>query len=218
MKITQKKFFRFLPKYQDLLGAAPKRFGKDGAHKQALCLAAMEFAKQDPKEFVFNYDELPALWFSQDKTFCQLFCAVTRRSDHFRAIALMPFDRQALRSAVESDHKNAEKVPFDLFFDFQWVANCAVFSDPRILCCIPSEAHTDPKLLEHMEKAFDALGDGELQGIRKQWVRYLMPGNPLPFHQEEGEKSVAQAFMRMLNAPSFNERIKTHPQGLSEII
>jgi hypothetical protein len=217
-KITEKQFFRFLPKYQKLLQGSTKRFGEDGAHKQALCLAAMEFAKQDPEQFRFNYEELPVLWFSQDKMFCKFFCSLADRKDHGRAIALMPFDRGALKSLIEADPKNSERIPFDLFFDFDWVANVAVFFEPRILCCIPSEAHQDPDLLKHIERMFCHLGDGDLEDIRKKWVLYLMPNNPIPHQQEAAENSIAQAFIRMLSAPCFKERIKNHPQGLSEII
>jgi hypothetical protein len=218
MNITKKKLFRFVPKYKSLLESYPNRFGDDGAHKQALCLAVIEFSHLNQKEFAFNYDLLPPLWFSQDKDFCKTFCSITNRNHHHRAIALMPYDRGDVRRMIEEDHKNAEKVPFDLFFDFSFVATIAVFVEPRILSCIPKEAHKEPLLLVEIEKAFDMLGCGRLEDIRKTWVKHLMPNNPLPQEQERGEASYAQAFIRMLDAPSFNGRIKNHPQGLSETI
>lgn len=217
--ITQKQFFAALPKYQDILMNSPhKRFGDAGADKQASYLSAIAFACKRPKEFTFNYDAIPPLWFSQDKQFCKLFCEITHRNEHRRAIALMPYDKYSIRESLEKDHKFCEHIPFDLFFDFAWVAGVAVFCEPRILTCIPNEAHLDPKLLEAIEKSFSFADQDPLWAIRRTWVMYLMPNNPLPEHQERGEKSVAQAFLRMLDAPSYKERIKNHPQGLSEVI
>lgn len=217
-KVTEKQFFKFLPKYQQLLEAAPKRFGVDGAYQQALYLSAMEFASKDPKEYVFNYEAIPPLWLSQDKEFCQLFCQLTPRKEHKRAVALMPYKKSNLLKMVQSDPKLVEQVPVDLFFDEKWVAYVSVFVEPRILACIPAEAHLRHELLEAIEKEISKADSDPLWAVRKKWVMYLMPNNPLPEMQLRGEDSVAQAFIRMQKARCFNERVKTHPQGLSEII
>jgi hypothetical protein len=213
-KVTEKEFFEFVPKYEALVGSM---FGADAAYKQAYYLGVIEWAKKDPKQYVFNYDAIPIIWFAQDKNFCRLFCAITPRAEHKRAIALMPYDKNEICAAIEKDPKAVERIPYDLYFDFEWLAHVAVRIDPRALTCTPKKAHLDPALRAAIDKQLELLNDD----IRARWVLYLMPNNPMPLEagkEFKGKNSMAQALKRMLAAPSYRERIVSHPKALSQLI